>query len=208
MINMLDLPVGKASAVYYSGKYVDPRYVFVCMGKCHKSPYGVPSHCSDCALLLLMLSRVNVGEYRGDSMMPNIIRNNAIVSRWIAELDEEIRASTSSLPHLLDNAIQARGMSVSWQHMQSIVNAILPNPAKKYVGVTQPMIGLCAGGMAMLINTRAVPGPGAFRFRLHMVPHSAGVMLRELIMLPHDADAISIMSVIERHTLQFNVLAA
>lgn len=89
-------------------------------------------------------------------------------------------------------------MNVIWQRLPISTAAVLTVPPF-HDGM--PVRELRASAMAMCINTRTVPGPGALRTRLHVVPHNAGVMLRELILLPHDAAPAHVVNVIDRHTL-------
>jgi hypothetical protein len=195
--------MNQASAVYCSGTYREPRAVFICNGRCETrrpQPFAAVYHCSDCTLLLLLLARIGVGTPPRDSMLENLVRHNAIVNRWEVELREEVLLSTGALPHLLDNAIQSRGMRVIWGVNEHVEIVGGPAPEHRFV-----MLGWSGTVMAMHINT-GVPGANSFRHRLHIVPHNAGFMLRELILLPFDAAPAHVVNVVERHTLPLKMV--
>jgi hypothetical protein len=191
--------MNNASAVYCSGKYQELQKVFTCMGKCAGRGPDVPLparfHCSDCNLLLFMLSRIGIGEPPRDSMIASLVSHNAIVNRWIDELKEEIIISTLETPHLLNNAIQARGISVLWWRVNRLEIAAGLSPKDVFIDLAWRV-----SAIAMHLNT-CVPGLNPFRHRLHIVPHNAGLMVHDLIMLPFDAAPAHAVNVIERHTL-------
>jgi hypothetical protein len=148
-----------------------------------------------------MLSRSGIGQ-SNDSLTESLARNNAIVDRWQDELRQEIDTSAFELPHLLDNALQARNMSVIWQCMTRIPSWSVTNPFDE----TQQVGSLHNTSMMMFINTRVVPGPERFLHRMHVIPHNAGLMFHELILLPFSATPTHVIDVIKRHTLPMGII--